>query len=104
MGIELTDDEHLRALAALEAVVTTNDDALAVFVLTTPACGNCGRGLGTGGGGGLRSAKSRNPPTRPGSARSPQAAISCLRAPARVCAEDRPVRPAALEGGGAPLG
>ncbi|WP_424862982.1 hypothetical protein [Streptomyces sp. MMS24-I29] len=32
MGIELTDDEHLRALAALEAVVGDNDDDLAVLV------------------------------------------------------------------------
>ncbi|MFC9608772.1 hypothetical protein ACFTTN_35775 [Streptomyces niveus] len=31
MGIELTDDEHLRALAALEAVVGNNDDALTVL-------------------------------------------------------------------------
>lgn len=31
MDIELTDDEHLRALAALEAVVENNDDALAVL-------------------------------------------------------------------------
>ncbi|MEU8478095.1 hypothetical protein [Streptomyces hygroscopicus] len=31
MDIELTDDEHLRALAALEAVVGNNDDALAVL-------------------------------------------------------------------------
>jgi hypothetical protein len=31
MDIELTDDEHLRALAALEAVVGDNDDALAVL-------------------------------------------------------------------------
>ncbi|QKV98232.1 hypothetical protein HUT19_41675 (plasmid) [Streptomyces sp. NA02950] len=31
MDIELTDDEHLRALAALEAVVGNDDDALAVL-------------------------------------------------------------------------
>jgi hypothetical protein len=31
MDVELTDDEHLRALAALEAVVRNNDDALAVL-------------------------------------------------------------------------
>ncbi|GHB28863.1 hypothetical protein GCM10010306_021570 [Streptomyces umbrinus] len=31
MDIALTDDEHLRALAALEAVVGNNDDALAVL-------------------------------------------------------------------------
>ena len=31
MDIELTDDEHLRALAALEAVVGNNDDALAAL-------------------------------------------------------------------------
>ncbi|MDX3165792.1 hypothetical protein PV516_18580 [Streptomyces scabiei] len=31
MDIELTRDEHLRALAALEAVVGNNDDALAVL-------------------------------------------------------------------------
>jgi hypothetical protein len=31
METELTDDEHLRALAALEAVVGNNDDALAVL-------------------------------------------------------------------------
>lgn len=31
MDIELTDDEHLRALAALEAAVGNNDDALAVL-------------------------------------------------------------------------
>lgn len=31
MDIELTDDEHLRALAALEATVGNDDDALAVL-------------------------------------------------------------------------
>lgn len=31
MDLELTDDEHLRALAALEAVVGDNDDALTVL-------------------------------------------------------------------------
>ncbi|MGW4735158.1 hypothetical protein ACWEQC_39455 [Streptomyces shenzhenensis] len=31
MGIGLTDDEHLRALAALEAVVGNDDDALGVL-------------------------------------------------------------------------
>lgn len=31
MDIELTDDEHLRALAALEAVVGNHDDVLAVL-------------------------------------------------------------------------
>ncbi|MGW2051931.1 hypothetical protein ACWCPF_43455 [Streptomyces sp. NPDC001858] len=31
MNIELTDDEHLRALAALEAVVGNNDEALAAL-------------------------------------------------------------------------
>ncbi|MFG2732551.1 hypothetical protein [Streptomyces canus] len=31
MDIELTDDEHLRALAALEAIVGNNDDALAIL-------------------------------------------------------------------------
>ncbi|GAB2891888.1 hypothetical protein [Streptomyces mayteni] len=31
MDIELTDDEHLRALAALEAVVGNNDDVLTVL-------------------------------------------------------------------------
>jgi hypothetical protein len=31
MDIELTDDEHLRALAALEAVVGNDDDALSVL-------------------------------------------------------------------------
>ncbi|MFJ9038021.1 hypothetical protein ACIRF8_15680 [Streptomyces sp. NPDC102406] len=31
MDIELTNDEHLRALAALEAVVGNNDDALVVL-------------------------------------------------------------------------
>ncbi|MDX3458563.1 hypothetical protein PV396_42650 [Streptomyces sp. ME02-8801-2C] len=31
MDIELTDDEHLRALAALEAIVGNNDDALTVL-------------------------------------------------------------------------
>jgi hypothetical protein len=31
MDLELTDDEHLRALAALEAVVGNNDDALTIL-------------------------------------------------------------------------
>lgn len=31
MDVELTNDEHLRALSALEAVVGNNDDALSVL-------------------------------------------------------------------------
>ncbi|MFB9351867.1 hypothetical protein ACFFUA_31375 [Streptomyces heliomycini] len=36
MDVELTDDEHLRALAALEAVVRDEDEVLAVL-----ASGRC---------------------------------------------------------------
>ncbi|WP_404867282.1 hypothetical protein ACI1MP_00215 [Kitasatospora griseola] len=42
MDIELTDDEHLRALAALEAVVKNNDDAPEILA-AVPASARCRR-------------------------------------------------------------